>query len=393
MRPLRVLVALTYHRPDVSGLTIYAGRLVQQLVWRGHCVTRFTSRYQARLLPREPLPRIETVRVPICRKVSKGMIMPWLPVYAWLLPRKHGMVNVPMHELAAVLLALCTRLLGKPAFLPYQCDLQLPARWVHRIDDAALIPLNTGAAKFAAYVVASSQDDALCRPFLSRYFRKLRAIPPLIQVAAEDPHWTAQLQAHAMSSPCVGFAARFTEDKGVGYMLAAMPTIIEKAPESRAASTGAYKETIGEEACWQRLQPLLERHRRRLLFLALLPGQARPSFYRGCDIVVITPLNSSETFGMVQVKARSCGTPVVATNLLDVFEVVRRTGMGEIVPRRSSPALAEAIVRVLRNRAFYVQPQNDVELVFPPKSSARAYAGMFHLLRDSKRGGRCDPGL
>ena len=42
---MKLLIVLTYYRPHISGLTIYAERLAKAMVKRGHQVTVLTSRY------------------------------------------------------------------------------------------------------------------------------------------------------------------------------------------------------------------------------------------------------------------------------------------------------------------------------------------------------------
>jgi hypothetical protein len=42
---MRILIALTYYSPYISGLTFYAVRLANALVERGHSVTVLTSRF------------------------------------------------------------------------------------------------------------------------------------------------------------------------------------------------------------------------------------------------------------------------------------------------------------------------------------------------------------
>jgi glycosyltransferase involved in cell wall biosynthesis len=51
---VKILFALTYYRPHVSGVTVYVQRLAEALAARGHQVTVLTSRYD-RSLPREEI--------------------------------------------------------------------------------------------------------------------------------------------------------------------------------------------------------------------------------------------------------------------------------------------------------------------------------------------------
>ena len=71
---MRVLIALTYYRPHISGLTIYAERLARGLARRGHAVTVLTARFNAALAERERVDGVEIVRVPILRKLSKSVM-------------------------------------------------------------------------------------------------------------------------------------------------------------------------------------------------------------------------------------------------------------------------------------------------------------------------------
>ena len=50
---------------------------------------------------------------------------------------------------------------------------------------------------------------------------------------------------------------------------------------------------------------------------------------------MLPSLNSTESWGIVQVESMSCGTPVVATDLPGVRMPVKMTGMGRIVPPRT----------------------------------------------------------
>ena len=77
-RPLRILAALTYYRPYISGLTIYAERLARALVQRGHAVTVLTMRHDDALPPDEVVDGVRIVRAPVLARLGKGLLAPRL---------------------------------------------------------------------------------------------------------------------------------------------------------------------------------------------------------------------------------------------------------------------------------------------------------------------------
>src|SRR5205085_3520268 len=98
---------------------------------------------------------------------------------------------------------------------------------------------------------------------------------------------------------------------------------------------------------------LLERHRDRWTFLGILASREMAAFFTSLDVIVVPSLNSTESFGLVQVEAMLCGTPSIASALPGVRQPVEQTGMGEVIPIGDAARLAESILRVTRRRADY----------------------------------------
>jgi len=88
-------------------------------------------------------------------------------------------------------------------------------------------------------------------------------------------------------------------------------------------------------------------------------------------------VNSTESFGLVQVEAMLSGAPVVASELPGVREVVRTTGMGEVVPVRDSVALGEAIGRVIQSPERYVRSRAEIEAMYDIDVTVDSYEQLF----------------
>jgi glycosyltransferase involved in cell wall biosynthesis len=143
---------------------------------------------------------------------------------------------------------------------------------------------------------------------------------------------------------------------------------------------GPYKDVIGEDEYRARLGPEVEALGNRWEFLGTLGPDELPAFYGSLDCLLMTSVNSTESFGLVQVEAMLCGTPVVATNLPGVRQPVTMTGMGEVVAIADPAALAEGIGKVLDHRQRYFRTRAEIEEVFDLGKTVDAYEALFREL-------------
>jgi glycosyltransferase involved in cell wall biosynthesis len=94
----------------------------------------------------------------------------------------------------------------------------------------------------------------------------------------------------------------------------------------------------------------------------------------------VPSLNSTESFGLVQVEAMLCGTPSIASNLPGVRQPPRMTGMGEVTPIGDSEGLADAILRVIRQPQDYSRPRRQIEDTFSLERTVAGYEALFEAL-------------
>ena len=86
-------------------------------------------------------------------------------------------------------------------------------------------------------------------------------------------------------------------------------------------------------------------------FVGSIPQENLIEYYNGCNLFVLPSVDPRrETFGIVLLEAMACGRPVIATEIAGPAEEIRENGAGMVVPPGDKKMLAEAIIRILRNR-------------------------------------------
>lgn len=376
---MRILQVLTYYRPHISGLTIYAQRLARGLVEAGHWVTVLTSQYDPALplIARES--GVEVVRVPVALRLSKGVIMPSFGNTARRLIREHDIIHLHLPQFDGAGLAINARRLGKPVVLTYHCDIQLPHGLLNRLAGPVIRAANHIAARFTNRLVAYTDDYARHSPFLSRYIHKLTVIPPPVEMQAPAPQEVTAFAAkwNLRERPIIGMVARLATEKGVEVLVKALRRVRQTLPSARVLFAGPYHHVLGEEDYARRLQPEFDALGPLWTFTGSLHGAELAALYANCDVTVLPSLNSTESFGLVQVESMLCGTPSICSDLPGVRVPVQTTGMGRVVPVGDDAALAEAIIEVVGHPDRYRKPRAAIEHLYNIGRSVREYEQLY----------------
>jgi glycosyltransferase involved in cell wall biosynthesis len=277
------------------------------------------------------------------------------------------------------------RLMGKPTVLTYHCDLKLPVGLFNWVVNQVVHVMNRAAGLLADRVVAYTQDFADHSPFLRAFRDKIEVIPPPVELPDVEPEAVvAFADAHSLDGgrPVVGMAARLAAEKGVEVLLNALPRVLEIYPRARVLFAGQYQDVMGEEVYAEHLEPSFRQYGERWTFLGVLTPSQMAAFYPNLDVIVVPSLNSTESFGLVQVEAMLCGTPSIASDLPGVRQPVLQTGMGEVVPIGDGDALAEAIIRVVGSdkQHEYIQPRKSIAACFSTERTVAGYEALFERL-------------
>jgi glycosyltransferase involved in cell wall biosynthesis len=377
-RGMKILTCLTYYAPHISGLTVYARRLNKALVERGHTVTVLTSRYAHHLPRREVIDGVYVHRSRVWARFSKGVVMPFYPLWATVLARRHDLVHMHLPQWEASFVAALVRgVLRRPVVITYHCDITLPRFPLSHLFDAAIALSHRTAGALADRVVGYTEDYANHSPFLRSVRSKLSIVYPPVPAPSACQRPLGLREKHGLQDQrLVAFAARFAADKGIDYLLRAVPLVCRELPDTKFVLAGEYESVIGEKT-YHLVQQLLEENREHVILLGTLPMESMHSFFSECDLLVVSSINSTESFGLVQVEAMLNGTPVVSTSLPGVRVPIQVTGMGELVPPSDERALAEGIVRVLCHKEEYVKPRAFIENLFSFEKTVDFYERLY----------------
>jgi len=377
---MQILIALTYYRPHYSGLTIYAEREARALARRGHQVTVLTSRYSKDLAHHEYKDGVEIVRLNVLFRVSKGVIMPSMPLQAWKLISNSDIVHLHIPQLDAALIALESKFQKKPLILTYHCDLNLPSGLIHQIANKVSNWANIVTASLADRIVVNTRDYAENSRFLKKFLGKIQPIYPPVEIAPIDRETITSFREKFSinkDQKVIGMASRLAAEKGVEYLAQALPHVLLKVPEAMVIFVGPYRDIIGEEQYAKKLSPLIDRLGHHWTYVGILSPEEMAAFFKVSDVVVLPSINSTESYGIVQVESFKCGTPVVATDLPGVRVPVQTSGMGRIIKPGDPIDLADALVKIIKNPTKYAGDPAELLSFSTPEFVARSYEKIF----------------
>jgi glycosyltransferase involved in cell wall biosynthesis len=115
-------------------------------------------------------------------------------------------------------------------------------------------------------------------------------------------------------------------------------------------------------------------------FLGNLSQQQLAAFYPNIDVLVVSSLNSTEAFGLVQVEAMMNNVPCVASDLPGVRQPVLTTGMGRIVPVGDATSISKAIKEIIKDPSKYQGDSKAIAKTYDPDSIVIEYEKIFEKL-------------
>lgn len=376
MRRLSIVAALQYYLPHRTGYTLHVQRVAEALAARGHGVRVITARHRPDLPAHETIAGVDVMRLDAPIRVSRGMLMPGYPLAAWRLARDSDVVwaNSPMAELA--LWAAIARRTGTRLVVTHHGDLHLGAGAFNRAIERVTYAGWRYAANRADALVAYSDDYAAHSAWLAPWRNKVVVVAPPIAIPAPVDAAAASLRRELApeGGPLVGFAGRVVSEKRPDLLLDAIAPLRARHPHLRVVFAG--EEWLRYEGTREALGSRVAAAGDAVRFLGLVEdAQVLANVYAACDVLALP--SQTECFGLVQVEAMLCGTPVVASDIPGARVPVRATGAGRLFASGSVDGLVEAIDEVLAHRDAYRPDPARVARAFDFARTIDAYERVF----------------
>lgn len=347
---MNIVMLTTYYHPHVSGLTLYFQRLAEEYVELGHNVTVLCAQHDKNLKREENIKGVKVTRTPYLIKINKGMILPKIIIDAWKPLKEADVLHNSLPSIEALPVVILAKLFRKPIVTTYVCDITLPKFFGSKFLDKIIDINHHLVLKLSDTIASFTLDFAKHSRVLKGYYKSTVEVLPIVEL--DKKHIIKISELESSTHPRIGMATRIAADKGIDYMVNALPIIWEKYPTAELFIVGTIN-AVGEEKYLEKLKPLFKRHESKIHLLGQIDPNAMPYYFRNIDVLVVASTNSTEAFGMVQVEAMLEGTPVVATDLPGVRVPIQTTGMGEIAKIADSEDLAKKIISVLSKDKSY----------------------------------------
>lgn len=147
---------------------------------------------------------------------------------------------------------------------------------------------------------------------------------------------------YAINGPFLLFVGRLSEEKGVEYLLNAMPEIIRSVSSVKlvVVGNGVMEEYLRKMCVDLNIQ-------QRVVFAGAMTHEALPPYYATADILIGPSLR--EGFGLAFVEALACGCAVVASDLPGIADIIVDEKTGLCFRPGDSPDIAHHIIRLLKD--------------------------------------------
>lgn len=144
--------------------------------------------------------------------------------------------------------------------------------------------------------------------------------------------------------PLILFLGRLNFKKGLDVLVPAFSEVIKRLPDARLAIVGPDNEGLGDEVRRWCANSGVQQN---VVFVDHISGEETRQAYVDADVFALT--SYTENTGMTVVEAMACACPVVISDQVNIWPVIKEAGAGFVVPL-DIQQISEALANVLRNK-------------------------------------------
>lgn len=163
------------------------------------------------------------------------------------------------------------------------------------------------------------------------------------------PRFTPEQAREALGLPTdrfvIGIPVNLRPVKGIPFLLNTLPEVIREFPSCLFVITGTGPEDYRQELLEQVHTLGLDESVR---FTGQITDMAQ--FYRACHIACIP--SRSEAFGRTAIECFATRTPLVASGVNGLLEIIQDQETGLLVPYQDTARLAQALISLIRNKSL-----------------------------------------
>ena len=373
------VLCLTYHLPNISGLTLSAHEIARHLAHLGHPVRVVAGRVPSTMPAHETVDGIEIFRVRSWFRLGKALVMPGYAPTLWRACSGMAVVNVHLPNMDAGLVAIVAKLRRKKLIVSHISSMSR-ATFADRMMRAV-----AGVSHFVAGALADkiqvvshdyAQASTLCRVF--RHKVVAAPLPIYLHLFDDETHPPRIPRIETADRPYrIGYVGRIAKQKSLGLLLDALPQIAQSVGgHVEVDLLGPAAEVVGE-TYWKDILAKATASGGAVKYSGTKTGRDLADFYASLDVMVLPSMDRLESFGLVQVEAMLRGVPVVASDLPGMRIPVQRTGMGQLFPPGDAQALAKAISEVLVDGPPQVRSPAELEALFGNEIACKPYTDLL----------------
>ncbi|MCX7049336.1 MAG: glycosyltransferase [Candidatus Sumerlaeota bacterium] len=263
-------------------------------------------------------------------------ISPAFPWRLWLQARRHDVIHYHTPNPTAEISHLLVRPRA-PAVVTYHSDVVRQA-WAMKFYGLFF----RAFLRRMRMILPTSPRYMEFSPFLREFRPRCRVIPLGIDTAAykETPAMQAaarRIRAQYGNVALVGFVGKLRAYKGLEYLIDAMTDVEPHEAKCLIIGDGPMRKSLEAQVRQRGIE-------RRVQFLGEVPDEEIPALLHAIDVFCLPSYLRSEAFGLAQVEAMACGTPVVSCNIETGVPWVNQDRETGIVAGPMSP---DSLVRAL----------------------------------------------